>query len=150
MHSKSMRGQECKQISKEKPIQNRENKRNLNIEPYMMEASQRKKKKKEEKKKRENSRHPLRPFGSGVGRPHQVCFGDVGLATTVIRVKHTVPVRTPISGKIKPVTKGNSICTNLEELDMDNGARVLPAAKTTAFFWQSWCSPPQEQISGTS
>ena len=59
-------------------------------------------------------------------------------------------VRTWIAGEIKSLTKGNSIWTNLEELDLDNGARNLPAAKTTAFFRASSRSQSKEQISGPS
>ena len=59
-------------------------------------------------------------------------------------------MRTRIAGEIKSVTKGNSIWTNLEELDLDNGARNLQAANSTAFFRRISRSKPQEQISGPS
>ena len=101
-------------------------------------------------KKKKGKERLLRRFGSGAGQPHQVWIGDLGLATTLIRVRHTVSVQTRIAGEIKPVTEANSIWNNLEELDSDNSALNLPVAKTTAFFGQSSRSQPQEQISGRS
>ena len=143
MPGKSMRGDQSKKMSKEKPIQNTELvfKRNQYIALYNREARQRKKKKKKEKEKWKTASGPA---------PSGVCFGNLRLATTLIRVRHTVSVWTRIAGEIKPVTQSNRIWTNLEELDLDNGAQNLPAAKTTASFCQSSSSQPQEQIRGPS
>ena len=51
MPGKSMQGDESNKISKEKPIQNSEKKRNQYIAPYNMEARQRKKTKENENEK---------------------------------------------------------------------------------------------------
>ena len=115
-----------------------------------MEVVQRKKKTEKEKEKVKTAGVRSNPLGREQDSPIRFAFGDLGLATTRISVRHTVSVRTWIAGEIKPVTKGNSIWTNLEEIDLDNGARNLPAAKTTALFRQSSGSQPQEQISGPS
>ena len=51
MPGKSMLGDESKKMSKEKPMQNTEKKRNQYIAPYNMEARQRKMKNENEKEK---------------------------------------------------------------------------------------------------
>ena len=58
-----MRGDESKKMSKEKPIQNTENKRNRYIAPYNMEARQRKKKKEKEKEKGKTASVRSDPLG---------------------------------------------------------------------------------------
>ena len=63
MPSKSMRSDKSKKMSKEKPIQNTEKKRNQYIVPYNIEARQRKKKKKNEKEKGKTDRVRSDPLG---------------------------------------------------------------------------------------
>ena len=63
MPGKSMWGDESKKMSKEKPIQNTEKKRNQDIAPYNMEARQRKKKKKKEKAKGKTASVHSDPLG---------------------------------------------------------------------------------------
>ena len=63
MPGKSMQGDESKKMSKEKPIQNTEKKRNQYIAPYNMEARQRKKKKEKEKGKGKTASVRSDPLG---------------------------------------------------------------------------------------
>ena len=63
MPGKSMRGDESKKMSKEKPIENTEKKRNQYITPYNMEGRQRKKKKEKEKEKGETASVRSNPWG---------------------------------------------------------------------------------------
>ena len=62
-----------------------------------------------------------------------VCFGNLGLATTLTRVRHIVSVQTGVAGKIKSIPKGNSILTNLEELDWENSTRNLLGESSASF-----------------
>ena len=149
MPGKNMRGDQSKEMSKAKPIRGTELKQ-TDISHHIIWKSVKEKRKRKKKKKKGKQLASAPTLGVGSWPAPSGLLGDLGLATTLIRVRHTVSVRKRIAGEIKPVTKGNSIWTNLEELDLDNGARNLPAAQTTAFFCQSSRSQPQEQINGLS